>query len=234
LLRLVKTMIEGLEKVLAQFSIVPHDIALYEQAFTHASYTNEHKDCPSYDRLEFLGDSILDMVVGDMVYQADSKANSGVLSKRRAALVEGKTLTDFSENRFGFASLVRYSEGEKNNTKFHKHIDEDVFESFIGAVYLDQGYDFVRKLLVSIYTPLLEDASQMSLERDYKSRLQEVLKGANVTYQVVKEENLLSENVCFTVEARLGDVVLGKGQGHNTKEAEIAAAKDALSKKVGM
>ena len=227
-------MIEGLEKVLNRFSIVPKNIALYEQAFTHASYTNEHTDSPSYDRLEFLGDSILDMVVGDMVYQKDPKANSGLLSKRRAALVEGKTLTYFSEELFGFSSLVRYSEGEKNNTRFHKHIDEDVFESFIAAVYLDQGYDFVRKLLIDIYTPLLDEAAQLSKDRDFKSQLQELLKGANITYVVTKEENLLSSDVCFTVEARLGDVVLGVGKGHNTKEAETAAAKDALSKKVGV
>lgn len=226
-------MIEGLDEVLKQFSIVPKNIALYEQAFTHASYTNEHKECPSYDRLEFLGDSLLDMIVGDLLYQSKPDANSGTLSKMRAALVEGKTLTYFSENRFGFAKLVRYSEGEKNNTKFHKHIDEDVFESFIAAVYLDQGYAFVRHLLEEIYTPLIDESIQLSLDRDSKSRLQEVLKGANVNYVVVKEENPQSENVCFTVEARLGTMVLGVGRGHNTKEAEIAAAKDALSKQVG-
>lgn len=228
-----KQMIKGLEEVFQRFKITPHDVSIYEQAFTHASYTNEHKECPSYDRLEFLGDSLLDMIVGDMVYQANPSANSGALSRMRAALVEGKTLTHFSEEVYGFDKLVRYSQGEKDNTKFHKHIDEDVFESFIAAVYLDQGYNFVRDLLISIYSPLLDEAMNVSIKRDSKSRLQEMLKGAVIQYVVIKQENLNSENVCFTVEARYGDVSLGIGKGHNTKEAEINAASDALSKKVG-
>lgn len=226
-------MIEGLDLIFERFHILPHDVSLYEQAFTHASYSNEHKDCPSYDRLEFLGDSLLDMIVGDMVYKANPEANSGVLSRMRAALVEGRTLTHFSEEVFGFASLVRYSQGEKDNTKFHKHIDEDVFESFIGAVYLDQGYEFVRKLLIEIYIPLLDHAMDVSIKRDSKSRLQEMLNGAVIQYKVIKQENLNSDDVCFTVEARCGDVSLGIGKGHNTKEAEINAASDAISKKVG-
>ena len=159
--------------------MIPHDVSIYEQAFTHASYTNEHKDCPSYDRLEFLGDSLLDMIVGDLVYQANPSG------------------------------------------------------SFIAAVYLDQGYDFVRQLLIKIYSPLLDEAIDVSNKRDSKSRLQEMLKGAVIQYVVIKQENLNSENVCFTVEARYGDVSLGIGKGHNTKEAEINAASDALSKKVG-
>ena len=226
-------MIKGLDEVFQRFHITPHDVSLYEQAFTHASYTNEHKECPSYDRLEFLGDSLLDMIVGTIVYEADPQANSGKLSRMRSALVEGKTLTHFSEDVYGFSSLVRYSQGEKDNVKFHKHIDEDVFESFIAAVYLDQGYEFVRKILVDIYTPLVDEAMSVSLERDSKSRLQEVLNGANIQYVVIRQDNLNTEDVCFTVEARLGSVTLGVGKGHNTKEAEINAASDALSKKVG-
>ncbi len=226
-------MISGLDKVFERFHIKTDNIALYEQAFTHASYSNEHKDCPSYDRLEFLGDSLLDMIVGDLVYQENPDCNSGSLSKMRSALVEGRTLTRLSEEIFGFSKLVRYSQGEKDNVKFHKHIDEDVFESFVAAVYLDQGYEFVRRMVISIFYPLLSQAMHVSLARDSKSRLQEMLKGANIQYVVLKQENPNSENVCFTVEARYGDVSLGIGKGHNTKEAEINAAKDALRKKVG-
>lgn len=226
-------MIKGLDQVFERFSIEPKDVSLYEMAFTHASYTNEHHDCPNYDRLEFLGDSILDMVIGDLVYQAFPDFNSGKLSKVRAVLVEGKTLTKLSEEVYGFSKLVRYSVGEKDNTKNHKHIDEDVFEAFIGAVYLDQGYLFVRNLLREIYTPLVEDAKVVALKGDAKSRLQEKVAPASLTYVVVKQENLGTEDVCFTVEARVGTAVLGKGQGHNTKEAEVNSALDALSKMVG-
>lgn len=222
-----------LDTLFARFHIVPKNVALYEQAFTHASYTNEHKECPSYDRLEFLGDSLLDMIVGDMVFHANKDGKSGELTKMRAALVSGPTLTELSETVYGLDQYVRYSQGEKDNVKFHKHIHEDVFESFIAAVYLDQGYEFVRNLVIDIFAPMMEKSLDISFKRDSKSRLQEVLNGAVVQYVVIKQENINTEDVSFTVEARLGSVSLGIGKGHNTKEAEINAASDALSKKVG-
>ena len=226
-------MIEGLDAVLADFHIVPHDISIYEMAFTHASYTNEHRDCPCYDRLEFLGDSILDMIVGDMVFHHYPNSNSGTLSRTRSALVEGKTLTRLSESVFGFSSLVRYSEGEKNNVANHKHINEDVFESFIGAVYLDQGYEAARKIVVDVFTPLLDVALNLSKKRDSKGRLQELMNGVVINYVVVSQTNINREDCHFVVEARLGKDILGRGEGHNIKAAEINAASDALSKKVG-
>ncbi len=226
-------MIEGLDEVLKDFHIVPNDISLYEMAFTHASYTNEHRDCPSYDRLEFLGDSILDMVVGDLVFHHYPESNSGTLSRSRSALVEGKTLARLSESVFGFASLVRYSEGEKNNVTNHKHINEDVFESFIGAVYLDQGYEKTREIVVNIFTPLLNVALDLSKKRDSKGRLQELMNGVVINYVVVSQTNINREDCHFVVEARLGNDILGRGEGHNIKEAEINAAQNALSKKVG-
>ncbi len=226
-------MIPGLEETLRDFHIVPKDISLYEMAFTHASYTNEHRDCPSYDRLEFLGDSILDMVVGDLVFHHYPYSNSGTLSKARSAMVEGKTLTRLSESVFNFAALVRYSEGEKKNTANHSHINEDVFESFIAACYLDQGYDFVRKMVLDIFSPLLPLALDLSKKRDSKGRLQELMNGVVINYVVISQNNINKEDCHFVVEARIGNDVLGKGEGHNIKEAETNAAKDALSKKVG-
>lgn len=221
-----------LEEVFRRFHIVPNDISLYEQAFTHASYTNEHRECLSYDRLEFLGDSLLDRIVGDRVYHHFGKSPSGILSKSRSALVEGKTLTDLSENVYGFASLVRYSEGEKDNVRFHSHIDEDVFESFIAAVYLDQGYEFVRKRVIERFAPLLSKSISLVNDRDAKSRLQEAMGGEVIQYAVVSRQSIEKASDCrFVVEARCHGLVLGVGEGHNTKEAEVRAAKDALNKK---
>lgn len=224
---------KGLIETLNEFHIVPQDISLYEMAFTHPSFTNEHNNCPSYDRLEFLGDSLLDMIVGDMVYHHFPQSNSGTLSKARSALVDGKTLSRLSESIFGFADLVRYSKGEARNINHHTHVNEDVFESFIGAVYLDQGYDFVRKLVTEIFESLLPMALEVSQVRDTKSRLQEYMNGMNIEYVVVSSKNINTDDVLYVVEARIGGDVLGIGQGHNKKEAEIAAARDALSKKVG-
>ena len=226
-------MIEGLDAILSDFHIQTQHPELYEMAFTHRSYTNEHPECPCYDRLEFLGDSILDMVVGRLVFDHFPKDNSGVLSKARAALVDGKTLMRLSESVYGFASLVRYSQGERNNTAHHGHINEDVFEAFLGAVYLDQGFIFVEKIIIDICTPLLPIALEVSAQRDSKGKLQEYLHGCPVQYVVVSSSGVGTDDVSFTVEARLGKNVLGVGTGHNTKEAEVNSAKDALRKKVG-
>ncbi len=225
-------MIEGLSEVLSRFGIHPRDIALYEMAFTHASYTNEHKECPSYDRLEFLGDAVLDMVISSMLYKRFPDSNSGQLSKMCSLLVEGKTLASFSEERFGFAGLVRYSVGEKGNTRFHKHINEDIFEAFVGAVYLDQGFDFVQRLVLDIYDPILDDLLRELDASDPKSRLQEIL-ASNIDYVLVEQKDLNSPDVSYVVEARVQGTVLGTGRGHNIKEAETMAAKDALAKRVG-
>lgn len=225
-------MIEGLQEILARFGIQTKDIALYEMAFTHASYSNEHKECPSYDRLEFLGDAVLDMVISSTLYRRFPQCNSGQLSKMCALLVEGKTLTSFSEKRFGFANLVRYSVGEKGNTRFHKHINEDIFEAFVGAVYLDQGFPFVERLLLDIYDPILPDLLKDLKDSDPKTRLQEIL-SSNIDYVCVEQTGLNSPDVCYVVEARVQGTVLGIGRGHNTKEAEMMAARDALAKRVG-
>ncbi|MCI1735163.1 MAG: ribonuclease III [Bacilli bacterium] len=225
-------MIEGLADTLKAFNIVPKDLSLYEQAFTHASYTNEHPGCLSYDRLEFLGDSILDMVIADFLFSRYPESNSGALSKMRASLVDGKTLTEFSEKHFHLSRLVRYSVGESTNNRFHTHIDEDIFEAFIAATYLDQGYLFIRQLLWTIYEPVLDQASQRAIQKDSKSRLQELVP-LGLEYVIVSQTNPNTPDCHYVVEVRVGGTVLGVGEGHNHKEAEVAAATDALSKKVG-
>lgn len=223
---------EGLERLFTVFNLEPHDVSLYEQAFTHASYHNEHPAEMDYDRLEYLGDSILDMTVADLLFHEYPECNSGVLSKMRSVLVSGTSLTRFSEDVYGFSSLVRYSKGEKDNTRFHKHIDEDVFESFIGAVYLDQGYLKVREVIDQIFSPYLKEAYVKINEMDSKGRLQELVKD-NIEYVKISESNVNTDDVSYVVEARYAGQVLGVGKGHNIKEAQNRAALDALSKKVG-
>lgn len=222
----------SIESVLNLFDIVPKDISLYEQAFTHASYTNEHPSCENYDRLEFLGDSILDMVIADMVFNKFPDYKSGNLSKIRSVLVGGSSLTRLSEEIYHLDLLVRYSVGEKNNTRFHHHINEDVFEAFIAAIYLDQGYNKVKEVLYTIFYPLLDEVDKDLDLYDPKTTLQEAV-ATNIDYEVVKKENLNSEDVSYTVEARLNGMTLGVGTGHNIQEAQKLAAKDALLKKVG-
>ena len=129
-------------------SLVPEAkrMKLYEEAFTHSSYSNEHRDSSSYERLEFLGDGVLDLVVGDLVFRAHKKYAPGNLSKLRSSIVEGRNLTEIAI-KLGFAPYVKFSNGEKKNAQYHGHIFEDVFESFIGAMYLDLGYDYAYKFI---------------------------------------------------------------------------------------
>ena len=102
-----------------------------------------------------------------------------------------------------------------------------------GAVYLDQGYEAARKIVIDVFTPLLDVALNLSKKRDSKGRLQELMNGVVINYVVVSQTNINREDCHFVVEARLGKDILGRGEGHNIKEAEINAASDALSKKVG-
>ena len=180
------------------------------------------------------------MIVEDMVFHHYPNSNSGTLSRTRSALVEGKTLTRLSESVFGFSSLVRYSEGEKNNVANHKHINEDVFESFIGATYLDQGYDFVKELITKI---VIDDIKHFDIDllTDYKSKLQELLQAnyrGNIKYEVINETGPAQDKT-FYVEVYMvmldkSVLKLGKGSGKNMKLAEEDAARDALTKKAGI
>lgn len=225
-------MDKELDVLLESFGIQPKNKETYRQAFTHASYHNEHAESLDYDRLEYLGDSILDMVIADFLFHEYPNCNSGQLSKMRSVLVSGTMLTKLSEEKYGFSKLVRYSKGEQDNVRFHKHIDEDVFEAFIGAVYVDQGYDKARAVLKDIFSPFLKDVYADANRIDAKGRLQELVKD-NINYVKISEANLNTDDVSYVVEARYGDAVLGIGRGHNLKEAQTNAALDALSKKVG-
>lgn len=225
-------MEKELENLFLEFDIRPNHPELFRQAFTHASYHNEHPESEDYDRLEYLGDSILDMVIADFLFHEYPECNSGLLSKMRSVLVSGQMLTRLSEQKYGFSRLVRYSKGEKENVRFHKHIDEDVFEAFIGAVYIDQGYAKTREIIKEVFSPYLKSAYDEAFRVDAKGRLQELVKD-KIDYVKIGETNLNTDDVSYIVEARYGDTVLGIGKGHNLKEAQINAAMDALSKKVG-
>lgn len=207
--------------------IKPKDMALFEAAFTHASYANEHRGITDYDRLEFLGDGVLDLVVGDLTYRIHPDFDSGKLSKLRSQIVEGKNLSSLAI-AFGFAPFVRFSEGEKKNAAYHGHIFEDVFESFIGATYLDQGYDFVYKYIAKAMDPFVKGALAAGVP-DWKSKLQEEIQAefkGGVQYQLVSESGTAQDKT-FVVVCKVDDVALGVGKGHNKKQAETEAAKEA-------
>jgi ribonuclease-3 len=227
---------QDFHELLTSLNIAYKDDSLYEAAFTHASYRNENiKTCKAdYDRLEFIGDGVLDLIIADFLYHRFPKMDSGELSKTRALLVRGATETSFAR-KMHFENYIRVSKGEEKSGNISDKILEDVFESFIGAYYLDNSEDFqkTKKLVRSFFAELIENYQSME-EFDYKSHLQEIVQGdvkMGVDYKVIKEtgEGLDKR---FLVEASCNGIVLGSGEGTSKKKAEQAAAKDAIDRRV--
>ena len=219
-------------EVLERFNIKPNDVSLFEHAFSHSSFVNEirgnHVD---YERIEFIGDGVLDLIVADLIFKNHPKMNQGVMSKLRAALVKRESLANYAR-KYGLGEAVLLGNGEKNNGGSNlDKILEDVFESFIGAIYLDQGFELAYKIVKDIFS---YDVIHYSLEEvtDYKSRLQEYVQADTrdcVNYRVIKESGT-SQDKSFTVEVSWDGNVWGVGTGQSKKKAEQNAAKDALSK----
>lgn len=218
--------------VLKRFNIEPNDVSLFEHAFSHSSFVNENRgNHVDYERIEFIGDGVLDLVVADLIFKIHTNMDQGLMSKLRSSLVRKESLASYAR-KLGLGEAILLGHGEKLNGGSNlDKILEDVFESFIGAIYLDQGFEVVYRIIKDIFT---YDIEHFSVEEvtDYKSRLQEYVQAdtrENVVYRVAKESGS-SQNKLFIVEVLLDGNVWGIGSGKNKKKAEQNAAKDALSK----
>lgn len=208
-----------------------NDIDLLITALTHRSYVNEHKASvhDHNERLEFLGDAILEMVSSDFLYRNYNEPE-GIMTSWRAALVRTESI-GAAGKELGYEPLVRLSKGEKHGSeRAHDVILADCFEAVIGAIYLDQGYetakDFIYKHILNKIDEILEDESW----RDPKSYFQELAqKNAGVTpvYRTLKEEGP-DHDKSFTVGAYVGEELKGVGVGHSKQEAQTAAAKEGV------
>ena len=219
--------------ILKGFNIDTSNRGLYKQAFTHSSYINEKKSkYGHYERLEFIGDGVLDLVLADLVYKTYPRLDQGELSKLRIYFVNGATLTQYAR-KYHFDEVLLLGKGQKTNGGSNDKILEDVFEAFLGAVYLDQGFNFVYNLLKEIF---LNDIKNVSLNvlKDYKSQLQEFVQADTrncVTYRCISEKGN-PPHTEFVCEVMWDDQVYGVGKGTSKKKAEQEAARDALSKMV--
>lgn len=222
---------KDLKLFLKQFGIVPKHIALYEQAFTHPSYNadanTKHHD---YERLEFLGDGVLDLVVGEIAYVARTELDQGNLTKMRASLVSTTGLSNYAR-KLNIPEYIRLGNSFSGDISKANHILENVFEAFIGALYFDQGFKVTKEILVSIF---LEDIKKFNADslNDYKSRLQEEMQAEHresVTYELVSEKGPAHEKI-FKVRVLFDGIELGVGEASTKKEAEQLAAKAALEK----
>ena len=212
-----------------KYKIVPKNGKLYETAFSHASFVNEHKVKSDYERLEFLGDAILELVISDYLYR-NFDENEGEMTKVRASYVCENALYEYSMD-LGLNKYIRVGHGEeKEGGKYKKAIVADIFEALVGAIYLDLGYATARRTVLNVIVPYIENPN-ITFFSDYKSSLQEYVQTEqkSVHYELIEESGPAHDRT-FKVVAMIDDMVYGTGIGSSKKEAEQEAAKESLKK----
>lgn len=206
---------------------------LLKQAFTHSSYVNEHRKKPHEDneRLEFLGDAVLELTVSQFLYKKYPLMSEGELTKLRAAIVCEPSLVSFA-NELSFGKLILLGKGEElTGGRERPALLADVFEAFIGALYLEKGIEKVIEFLEIIVFPKI-NAGAFSHVMDFKSQLQELVQRDGtgmIEYRVLQEKGP-AHNREFVSRVSLNGEVLGTGTGKSKKEAEQHAAQMALGK----
>ena len=208
------------------------DRTLLENALTHSSYANEHRDkgMPSNERLEFLGDSILGLVVADHLYRNRPDLPEGDLTRIRAALVCEGSLVEVAKS-LDLGSYLKLGRGEESGGgRKRPSIQADAVEAMLAAVYLDGGIGQARKLIHDLI--LNQEREKIANGRDFKTALQELIQresGQVLSYRLVGESGP-DHAKCFSMEVLLNGQPIGAGEGRSKKEAEQAAAKAAVGK----
>jgi len=223
---------KSVKHLLEAMKIKYHDISIYQTAFTHPSYANEHKKTRVEDnqRLEFLGDSVLDLVIAEYLFDKNKKMNEGKMTKLRALYVCEPALSSFALY-LRFNEYIRLGQGERNNGGNEKPaILSDCFEAFIGALYIDLGYRLAKDFIINNIVPRIE-SDQFETSSDYKSSLQELVQSdkRSIEYEIISSTGPAHKRV-FTSIVKMDDIVLGEGSGNSKKESEQNAAKAALEK----
>lgn len=207
-----------------------NDINLLVTALTHRSYVNEHKKTHAHnERLEFLGDAVLELVSSDFLYR-EYNYPEGVMTALRAALVRTESIGDAGKE-LGYESLVRLSKGEKKGSeRAHDVILADCFEAVIGAIYLDQGYETAREFIAKHILVKIDNILEEGTWRDPKSYVQELAQrvdGITPVYKTLREEGP-DHDKSFTVGMYVGESLKGVGMGHSKQEAQTMAAREGV------
>ena len=223
--------IRKLRLFLENTGLIYKDESLLIKAFTHSSYVNEHRQHINEDneRLEFLGDAVLELLISNFLFNSYPSMKEGDLTKLRAAIVCEPSLVSFA-NELKFGDLIFLGRGEESTGgRTRPALLADVFEAFIGSLYLDQGIDCVDRVLHQVVYPKVREGA-FSHVMDFKSQLQEWVQRQNLgtlSYEVVLEKGP-AHNKAFVSNVLLNGEKLGTGQGRTKKESEQHAASQAL------
>jgi ribonuclease-3 len=210
------------------------DPSLLEQALVHSSYVNENPGSAltSNERLEFLGDAVLGLVIAEKLYHDLPSFTEGEMTRLRATLVCRDTLAQ-AARAIGLGDYLYLGKGEEASGGRHKPVNlAGALEAVIAAIYLDQGAATVKDFILRLFNKELQKVVSQGAEVNYKSQLQELIQAREQqtpTYHVI-EATGPDHDRRFTVEVKVGDTVLGRGSGRSKKEAETEAARSALER----
>ena len=218
-----------MEELFKKLNIKPKNLELYKSAFSHSSYVNEHKAKSDYERLEFLGDAVLDLVVADYLF-THHKESEGEMTKVRANYVCENANYSYATD-LGLPKYILVGHGEaKDGEPLKKAIVADIFEALMGAIYIDLGFATARNTILNVIVPYMENPN-ITFFSDYKSSLQEFVQTAQKSLEyVITNEEGPAHNKKFTMDVVIDNIVYGTGVGSSKKEAEQEAAKYALEK----
>lgn len=229
-----KNRLEKIELLQKRINYQFKNPQLIVEALTHSSYANEikHKKVPHNERLEFLGDSVLSIIISDYIFQKYIHLPEGELTKVRANVVCEASLAS-KARLMELGDFMMLGRGEElSGGRQRVSILADAFEALIGAIYIDGGIEVARAFVLKSLVDLVEQASLGKLFKDFKTQLQELLQSKStekISYRVINESGPDHDKI-FHVEVCVGERVLGAGNGKSKKEAEQRAAQEAVEK----
>ncbi|KYH29915.1 MULTISPECIES: ribonuclease III [Clostridium] len=207
-----------------------NNIELLDTALTHSSFVNENKSIISNERLEFLGDSILQLCISELLYNKYKDKPEGFLTKKRALIVCGNSL-HYVAMKLKIGEYINMSKGEEmTGGRTRVSILSDCVEAIIASIYLDQGYESAKRFIIDNFQELIDKADNDEIILDYKTKLQETIQKFgeyNIEYNLSGFEGPPHRRKFFT-EVIVSPLVKGVGEGYSKKEAEQNAAKEAL------
>lgn len=227
------------EKDLTEFEqlidVTFKDKEILRQAFTHRSYLNENRGLKAKhnERLEFLGDAVLELVITDYLYKEYPTKNEGDMTSIRSALVNAQTCAEVAKN-LDVNDYLLLSRGEaKDEGRARNYILANALEAIIGAIYIDQGYEKARDFIIKNIAPMTEEIVKQELWVDAKSKFQERAQdviGVTPSYKTIKEEGP-DHDKTFTVGVFIQGEMVAEGSGESKQDAEQSAARNALKEK---